>query len=161
MRRLDREARLDMTGALGPTGRPRGVHDHRERIGGGVREGRHGRLAGRHLIPPDVATLGHLAHAIGVPHHKAANYTGKLGESGVCGQLERNPLAPAIERIDRDQRHRAAVTQPGHDGVLAKAGEQRHRHRADPPARQHRDHRLGDHRHQDSDPVARLDARCQ
>ena len=66
------------------------------------------------------------------------------------------PRLDAAGRGDDDLRLR--VLDPARELVGREAAEDDRVNRADPGAREHRDHRLGHHRHVDDDAVARLDA---
>ncbi len=69
-----------------------------------------------------------------------------------------DPRPAAEEAVRGDEHRRLAVGEPGRHGGRPVPAEDRRVDRLQPAERQHRDHGLDEHRQQDPDPVARLDA---
>ena len=76
----------------------------------------------------------------------------------VDGWLQRRGRAAPVAAVGGDHELHLAVDQPGRQRVGGEPAEDHGVRCADPGAGQHRDDRLGDHRHVDRDPVAGLDA---
>ena len=140
--------------ALGLAGGAGGVEDV-EGIGG---RDRHAvvRLGARHgLHPVDVASLDEVAWCgFALEDDAGARLVG--GE--IDGAVEQRLVVDHPTRLDtarcRDDRHRRRIVDAYRELVRGEAAEHHRMHRPEPSAGEHRDDRLGDHRHVDDDPVA-------
>jgi len=78
-----------------------------------------------------------------------------------CG-VQHRLVVDGPRRLDaargRDDDGRSRVVDARREFVCGEPAEYHRMHRAEPCAREHRDHRLGDHRHIDDDAVALADA---
>ena len=72
-------------------------------------------------------------------------------------RLQRHDAAAPVAAVRGDDGDRAAVVDAVLDGLRAEAAEDHGMRDAEPRTREHRDRRLGDHRHVDDDALALLD----
>ncbi len=159
--RLDREAAVDMDGALGLTGGPRRVDQQVRRLRVAARRRRAGR--GRHpglvlgdMAPPLVPAVGprHPQVAAGSADDEDVLDRRHRGDRGVGDRLEVHPGAAPEEPVGGDQELRPAVLEPARDRRRGIAREDRREDGPEPTDRQDRDDRLREHRQQDPDPIA-------
>ena len=125
--------------------------------------GRHGleRLAEADVtgrVPPDVALRVPGDVGPGAADDQASLDRGRCGQRLVGGRLHRHRLAAPREAVGGDQQRGLAVGEAAGDRIGAVAGEDRDVDRAELADGEDRDHRLGDHRQEDADPVAAPDA---
>ena len=151
---LDDEAAVHVDGALGPSGRARGVGEH-ERVlaldrGCAPRPG----APGHQLVPPDVAPFLPGYGLTGVADHDDRAHARRASGGLVGSRLGGHGASAAHEGVDRDQRDRARVLEAACDRARREAREDRHHERADRRHRVVRDHDLGRHRHEQCDRVA-------
>ncbi len=85
---------------------------------------------------------------------------GALLERLIDVLLERRPLPAAPSAVGGDTDLRFGIVDPIGQRLRREAAEHHRMDRADPRAREHRDRRLGHHRHVDRDAVALLDAQA-
>ena len=144
--------------ALRLGGRARRV-EHVERVLGVERLGR-AVLAGGldRLVVEEVAALLHRHVGAGVAHHHDGLDRGHVVEEGVDGRLDVGRLALAPRLVDGDQRLGLGELHALLDRVRREAAEHDVVRRADARAGEHRHGHLGDHRQEDPDHVAGLDA---
>ena len=141
--------------ALGLAGGARGVEQEQRLLGV---EGLRGMVRRRLLdgvVPPQVAALGPVHVDSGSPNHQNVSHRGLVGDRLVDGILQRHRLSSPVLPVGGDHQlglsvlHRAlnadAENPPKTTGV----------HDAQPSTGEHRDDRLGNHRHVDGHPVAR------
>ena len=139
LRGLDREAAVDMDGALGPAGRPGRVDEHERGLGvdvAGLGElvCRDHRRTRQRLVPPDVAPgrprrvdrIARPPDDEDVPHRR------HRGDRRVGDALQRDPRTPPEEPVGGDEGRGVAVGEPGRDGRRAVAAEDRGEDGPDP-----------------------------
>ena len=166
---LDREATVNVDGALRPARGPRGVDDHVGGLGVGLRAIRVGALAGLRACPGFAFELVPPAVAIRIPgrvrptlaetsddDHPADRR--RHGDGLVGGLLEGHDAAAAQEPVRRDEHGCPAVVQPRGDGRRPVAREDRGEDGPQEPEGQDGDGGLGDHREQDADAITGPDA---
>ena len=110
------------------------------------------------VVPPDVLVVVPLDVLAGAAYDEDIAYVGALGERLVDGRLERRGRTATVAAVGGDDDPRVAVEDARRQGVRGEAAEDDRVRCAEPGAGEHRDDRLGDHRHVDRDPVAGLDA---
>ena len=110
------------------------------------------------LVEPEVAALLHLALGLGVAHHDDRLEALEVAHLLVDLRLDRRRLALAPRAVDGDQRLGLGELHPLPDRARREAAEDDVVRRADARAGQHRHDDLGDHRQEDPDHVALLDA---
>ena len=113
------------------------------------------RLAAYPYLPDGYAEALRAAHRAGAPlhdHHVLDRRA--LLERAVGVALQGDDLPAAVAAVGRDEELALRVVDPVPQRLGAEAAEDHRVHRADPGAREHRDHRLGDHREVDRHAVA-------
>ena len=110
------------------------------------------------LVVPDVAAVLHLAVGVGSLDHDDVLERLEVAHLLVDRLLDVRGLALAPGAVDGDQRLGLGELHPLADRAGREAAEHHVVRRADAGARQHRHHDLGNHRQEDPDDVALLDA---
>ena len=110
------------------------------------------------VVPPDVAAALHLDRLARSLEHDDGLDARCAPQRFVRVLLERHRRAPAVAAVGRDHQGRLGVVDPLAHGLGREAAEDHAVGRPDPGARQHRDRKLGHHRHVDRHPVALADA---
>ena len=158
LRDLDGEAGVDVNGALGLAGRPRGVDDH-DRVVGVAAMGRQLlRLASQGELPDLVPAEGPGDFSDDASEHDDV-LDGRAAEQRLVRDLlHLHHLAAAIEAVRAEQDLGLGVIEPRRDRAGPEAAEERHDDRSQLGDREQRDRRLGDHGQEDADRVPGLDA---
>jgi len=155
--RLDGKTGVDVDGALGPAGGPRGIDQHHRVVGlrdNGVKDVG---LAGQGVVPLHIPALNP-GHVNAQPrHHDHPLHRGALGKGGFGHHLHLHGPTAAVEPISGDEDPGAGVSQPGGNGPRPIAGEDGDEHRPNLGRRQQGDGGLWDHGHEDADPVLPTD----
>ena len=157
-RALEREAAVDVDRALGLPGRAAGVDQHVRVVGVGRDRWQRivpGRLERR--APLHVAALGprHVPRRHPEPAHDQASLHGRrVGQRGIGHRLHVHHLPAPPEAVRGDEQLRLAVGQPAGHRRRPVAREDGRVDRPQLAGGQDRDHRLGNHRHEDPDPIA-------
>ena len=146
--------------ALRLTGGAGGVQ-HVQGVGRGDRNRVDGLRIGHQLVPVVVAAGERLARPLLALQDDARRW-------GVLGDLQRGVehrlVVDGPGRLDatrcRHDDRRLRVVDARREFVRGEPAEHHRMHRAEPCARQHRDHRLGHHRHVDDDSVALADTQA-
>ena len=117
LRALDREAPVDVDGALRPPGRTRGVDQHVGRLGIDVLVGELRRLAVDGLVPPSVASSRprYVQRGAGAPNDEHPSHRRRRRDRLVRDRLEPDPRAAPEEPIRGDEHGGLAVGQPSRD----------------------------------------------
>ena len=160
LRALDREAAVDVDGALGPAGRARRVDDHVGRLGVGLRRRRGAAGASGSAIsvdhqrsrPSTQASCG--ASGLSRPTTSIVLDGRRLCDCGVRGLLHADLAAAAESAVDRDKQGGTGVVQPARNRRGRIAGEDRDVDRLQLAKSQYRDDRLWQQRQEDADAVA-------
>ena len=132
---------------------------HVQRVGRGDRHRVDGLRIGHQLAPVVVAARERLARALlALQDHARGRCVFGDVECGVEHRL----VVDGSGRLDATRRRhddgRLRVVDARREFVRGEPAEHHRMHRAEPCAREHRDHRLGHHRHVDDDAVALADA---
>src|SRR5579862_3475956 len=114
----------------------------------------YGARLGRLLAPPEVASRLHRAIIPGALENNHAPYARRVRQRGVHIVLQRNNRAATVPPVRRDDRNGAAVLRAVGYAHRTEPAENNGMNGADPRAREHRDGRLGRHRHVDQHAVA-------
>ena len=144
---------------LGFGRRARGVHDVERMLGGkGLRfMGRCRRVD--HVVPPQVATFDPADLLTRSADHQAGGHRRAEREGCVDLDLESRSDAAAEAPVRCNDHLRIGIGDAVSEGLGGEAPEDHRVWRSDPSARQHGHDGLGDHRHVDHHPVARLHAK--